>query len=215
MGVPAVESLAEVVKRLGDIPLERIPSVPAPGTAVEADVLRRPGGEKRLYELVEGVLVEKPMGYYESRVAIVLARYLEAHLEKEDLGIILGADGTLRLEPGLVRVPDVSFLSWKQFPGRDLPEEPIPDLFPELAVEVLSKGNTPAEMQRKLHEYFASGTRLAWYVEPRKRTVRVYTSPSESTLLTEEDELDGGELLPGFRLSIREWFRQVEKRRGR
>ena len=55
---PVAPTLAEVVERLGSVPLERIPSVPAPGTATEADVFRRPGGEKRLYELVDGVLVE-------------------------------------------------------------------------------------------------------------------------------------------------------------
>ena len=68
--LPPVISLAELVHRLGDIPLERIPAVPHPGSATEEDVFRRPGGEKRLYELVDGVLVEKPMGYYESLLAV-------------------------------------------------------------------------------------------------------------------------------------------------
>src|SRR6476646_11031707 len=93
--LPPVISLAELVHRLGDIPLERIPAVPPPGTAKEEDVLRRPGGEKRLYELVDGVLVEKPMGYYESLLAGILCRLLGFFLEQHDLGFLLLADATL------------------------------------------------------------------------------------------------------------------------
>src|SRR4051812_1709460 len=66
IGEPQPETLADLVARLGSIPLEGIPARPAPGTATEADVLSHHGGEKRVYELVEGVLVEKPAGYYES-----------------------------------------------------------------------------------------------------------------------------------------------------
>ncbi len=212
---PAAVSLAEVVDRLGGIPLERIAARPAPGTATEVDVLARPGGEKRLYELVDGVLVEKPMGYYESRVAIVLARFLEEFLETHDLGLLLGADATLRLAPGLVRLPDVCFVSWERFPNRSLPAEPVPDLVPDLAVEVLNEGNTEAEMGRKLREYFDSGTRLVWYVDPLTRSVRAYTGAGESTLVTEDQTLDGGEVLPGFSLPVRHWFARVGRRGAR
>ena len=66
---PAIETLADLHARLGNVPLQRIRCHPAPGTATEADVLVYPRGEKRLYELVDGVLVEKPMGYYESLLA--------------------------------------------------------------------------------------------------------------------------------------------------
>jgi Uma2 family endonuclease len=202
------------VERLGFVPLERIRFHPFPGTATEDDVLAGPNGGKPLCELVDGVLVEKTMGYYESRVAAVLIRFLETFLEDHDLGIVLGEGGTLKLAPGLVRVPDVSFLAWDHFPNRELPEEPMPALAPDIAVEVLSKGNTREEMERKLREYFATGTRLAWYVEPIARTVRVYTSPSDSTLLSEEDTLDGGDVLPGFRLPLSRWFDQAGRRRG-
>ena len=72
----STETLADLVGRLGRVPLERIPAWPAPGMATEADLLAAPGGEKRLFELVEGVLVEKPMGYYESLLAGVLVQAL-------------------------------------------------------------------------------------------------------------------------------------------
>src|SRR5438477_3916655 len=114
--LPPVISLAELVHRLGDIPLERIPAVPTPGTAREEDVLRRPGGEKRLYELVEGVLVEKPMGFYESILAAFLIGRLEVYLRSNPIGLALAADATMRLFPGLVRLPDVAFVSWERAP---------------------------------------------------------------------------------------------------
>jgi Uma2 family endonuclease len=211
---PLVGTLADLVKQLGSVPLERIPASPAPGTATESDVLARAGGEKRLYELVDGVLVEKPMGYYESLVAAVLIGFLEAFRGEHDLGIVLGADATLRLAPGLVRLPDVSFISWDRFPNRELPAEPIPDLAPDLAVEVLSESNTEPEMERKIREYFDAGARQVWLVDPEARTVRVYTSAGAFTLLDEEQTLDGGALLPGFRLPIRQWFERVGRRRS-
>ena len=88
---PAIETLADLHERLGNVPLQRIRCHPAPGTATEADVLVYPRGEKRLYELVDGVLVEKPMGYYESLLAAMLIRFLGSFLEAHDLGLVLGA----------------------------------------------------------------------------------------------------------------------------
>jgi Uma2 family endonuclease len=214
---PAVRAdavtLADLLERLGHVPPERIRLHPAPGTATEADVLVRPGGEKRLCELVDGVLVDKPMGYYESLLAALLIRFLGRFLDEHDLGIVLGADGTLRLAPGLVRVPDVSFVSWTRFPDRQLPREPIPDLAPDLAVEVLSPSNTEGEVARKLEDYFAAGCRLVWYVHPDQRMIRVYTDAASSRTLREDDILDGGAVLPGFRLAIREWFDRAGPRR--
>ena len=205
--VPAhLVTLADLLNRLGHVPLERIRLHPAPGTATEDDVLVCPGGEKRLCELVDGVLVDKPMGYYESLLAAWLIRFLGRFLDEHDLGIVLGADATLRLAPGLVRLPDVSFISWDRFPGRRLPAKPIPDLAPDLAVEVLSPSNTEREMTRKLHEYFAGGCRLAWYFPYGQRVVRVYTDPATVRTLHEDDVLDGGAVLPGFTLRLRDLF---------
>jgi Uma2 family endonuclease len=119
------------------------------------------------------------------------------------------------LAPGLVRGPDVAFISWDRFPNRRLPAERVPGVAPDLAVEVLSEGNTEAEMARKLEEYFATGVRLVWYLDPGSRTARVYTSPTEMRLLTEAETLEGDPALPGFRLPIREWFERAERGRGR
>ncbi len=132
-------------------------------------------------------------------------------MAKHKLGFLAGADGTLRLWPGLVRIPDVSFISWNQLPNRKVPKKAIPDLYPDLAVEVLSRKNTKAEIDRKLQEYFRSGTRLAWVVDPRKRNVRVYTTPDQFDLLNEDQSLDGGDVLPGLSLPLREVFAQLEE----
>jgi len=172
-----VQTVADLLKRLGDIPPERVWFRPVPGTATEQDVIDIEAHQKRLCELVDGVLVEKTVGYYESRVAALIIHYFELFLDRHDLGIVLGADGTLRLMPGLVRIPDVSFISWDKLPNRELPAEPIPDLVPDLAVEVLSEGNTAEEMRRKLREYFNVGVRLVWLIDPATRTALVYSSP--------------------------------------
>ena len=98
----------------------------------------------------------------------------------------------VRLAPGLVRIPDLAFISWQRLPERRVPTDPIPGLVPDLVVEVLSDGNTAAEMDRKRREYFAAGVRLAWFVDPVARTVEVYTAANQSTLLEAEQTLDGG-----------------------
>ena len=95
----------------------------------------------------------------------------------------------------------------------------IPDLAPDLAVEVLSEGNTKQEMERKLKDYFFAGVRLVWYIDVKKRTVEVYTSPDQGVTLTEGQNLDGGDVLPGFRLPLRQLFARLapggRRRNGR
>ncbi len=210
-----VRTVADLLKRLGDIPPERIWLHPVPGTATEQDVLDIEARENRLCELVDGVLVEKTVGYYESRVALLLGHFIELFLGEHDLGIVLGTDGTLRLMPGLVRIPDVSFISWEKFPNRELPAEPIPDLVPDLAVEVLSEGNTAEEMRRKFREYFKAGVRLVWLIDPATRTAEIYSSPRKKTILRADQGLEGGAVLPGFRLSLQELFTRAGRRRNR
>jgi Uma2 family endonuclease len=208
---PVIETLADLLDRLG-VPPHRIRMNPPPGTATEADVLASRDGEKRLCELVHGVLVEKAMGFYEALLAGWLIRLLGRFLDQHDLGFVLPGDATLRLKPGRVRLPDVSFVSWDQFPDRKLPRQRVPPLAPDLAVEVISEGNTATEMKNKLQEYFTAGVRLVWYVYPETRTVQVYTSLADVRLLGEDDTLDGGSVLPGFRLSVREWFEEAGER---
>jgi len=99
-------------------------------------------------ELIDGVLVEKATGSYESRLACVLIFFLETFLDRNDLGAVLGEAGFLRLFPGRVRAPDVSFISWKRMPNRQFPKAAIASMSPDLAVEIWSESNTEAEWRR-------------------------------------------------------------------
>jgi Uma2 family endonuclease len=168
--------------------------------------------EDRLYELVDGVLVEKMMGFYESCLAIRLATLLSNFVNDHDLGVVAGADGAVRLTPGLVRIPDVSFISWDRLPGRETPRDPIADLAPDLAIEVLSKGNTKQEMARKLENYFAAGVRMVWHLDPKTATARCFTSPDSSVLVKANESLDGGAVLPGLTLRLDQLFEQPKRK---
>ena len=165
---PDAGSLADLLQQLGECLPFAYPGRPRPGRAREKDVVRLRNQEERLYELVDGVLVEKVMGLLESYIAIELSWYLRSFLRQKNLGFLLGADGAVRIMPHLVRIPDMSFISWEQFPNKLVPAVPIPELAPDLAVEVLSKGNTSAEMARKLADYFQAGVLLVWYIDPDK-----------------------------------------------
>lgn len=202
----STDSVADLLRRLGSIPPGRVRLSSIGGGATPEDVLTIHDREGRLFELVEGVLVEKAMGYEESELGLLIGSLLLAFVRPRRLGHVTGADGAMQLFPGLVRIPDVAFVSAVRLPVGKRPRAPIPDLVPDLAVEVLSKSNTSKEIRRKLGEYFGAGVRLVWIVDPRRQTVRVHTIPGRSTTLGIDDTLDGGEVLPGFRLELRELF---------
>jgi Uma2 family endonuclease len=196
----------ELLRDLGGIPPSRVRMQPTPGTATLRDLIRLQKKDGRIYELVDGTLVAKPVAFDESTLAVRLGGILERFATDADLGLVAGEQGLMRLMPGLARAPDVSFISWSQIPDRGTRRAPVPDLYPDLAVEFLSPSNTRREMARKRKEYFLAGTRLVWQVNPRTRTVDVYTAPDEFTTLTEADTLDGGDVLPGFTVPVRNIF---------
>lgn len=203
----SVETLADVLDRLGGVAPERVRVHPALGTATEADVVAVQARDNRLCELVDGVLVEKVMGYRESYIALLIATALNVFVIPRKLGAVTGPDGMMRLFPGLVRIPDVAFVSRQRLPGGKIPSEPVPHVVPDLAVEVLSVGNTVSEMDRKRLEYFEAGVRLLWLVDPRTRTAEVYTpGATEPITIAEDGLLDGGDILPGFTLALRSLF---------
>src|SRR2546423_424067 len=123
-------TVADLVRHLGDIPLERIRMKPTPGTATEADVLAAERKDGRLCELVDGTLVEKAMGFFEGRLAGVLIYFLEDFVFPQSLGAVFGADAMMRLMPGLVRIPDVSFFSMARFLDGKIPRDPIAAIVP-------------------------------------------------------------------------------------
>jgi Uma2 family endonuclease len=208
---PGDWSLADLQQHLGGISAERIRLIPAPGYATEQDLVEIADHEDRLYELEDGVLVEKPMGWYEAILATLISAEIAAYLKTHDLGQVLGADGLLKILPGTIKLPDVSFIEWNRFPQQRLGRRPIPDLVPDLVVEVLSGTNTAGEMDRKLKQYFEAGVSVAWYIDPETRSARVFTSPTDVNELDEDGLLDGGQVLPGFQLSLRWLFERADR----
>jgi Uma2 family endonuclease len=208
------ETMAEVLEQIGEVPLSRLPVRPPMGTATEKDVvdaLER--ADKRLYELVDGYLMEKPMGTKEGLLASFIAHLLWAFLDEHDLGIVLGADGPIRLRLRLVRIPDVCFIPWERLPDGELPDEIIAGVVPTLAVEVLSESNTKSEMTRKLKDYFEAGVKLVWLIDPKSQTATAYTSPTKSQFVAQEEALGGGKVLPGFTLPLKDLFARTRRKK--
>lgn len=208
----SIKTLADLQQRLGDVPLDRIRFRPFPGTATVQDVVAVQQQEGKLCELVAGVLLEKAVGYNESSLAVFLAGLLNAFVIPRNLGIVTGPDGTVALVADLVRIPDVAFTSWDRLPGRRRPSSPVPQIAPNLAVEVLSRSNTPGEMAAKRQDYFAAGVQLVWEIDPDARTVAVYTSPIQFTALRANDTLDGDFVLPGFTLPLATLFAELDRK---
>jgi Uma2 family endonuclease len=205
-------TLQDLVDALGGIPLSRILATPAPGTATEQDLFRVNESKRRLCELVDGVLVEKAMGLRESLLAGVILALLREFAVPRNLGLVTGADGMLRLFPGLIRAPDVAFISWDHIPEGKVPEEAIPSLAPDLAVEVLSESNTKAEMNRKRQEYFDSGVDNVWLVYPKTRTVAVYEKGRESPRIYDQSQtIEGQFALVDFRLVVADLFAEFDR----
>jgi len=209
------KTMADLLERLGGIPPERVWLDPLPGTAKEKDVIAAWSGvDKRLCELVQGTLVEKPMGTKEAMLAGFILYLLWDYLETNDIGLPVGADGAFRLKLGLVRIPDVSFISWDRLPEGEMPGEPIARRIPELAVEVVSESNTPREIAAKIVDFFDAGVKLVWVIYPKTQTAEEYTSPTAVKHVTKTQSLDGHNVLPGFSLSLKQLFTRT-KRRGK
>lgn len=210
---PPIDNVAELVKRLGGIPLKRICMQPPPGTATEKDLIAAlEAPRKRICELVDGVLVEKAVGTREGLIAAIIIQLMWNHVEREDLGVVIAGDGPFRLWLGLVRVPDVSFISWGRIPGGEFPDTPIARLIPNLAVEVRSKSNTRKEMERKLKEYFHAGVMRVWLIDPKTETAEIFSSPTDKKKIGKDEGLEGEDILPGFRLPLKKLFSRFKQK---
>ena len=158
-------------------------------------------------ELVRGVVVrEPPAGFEHGRVAMRISLLLARFVEKHGLGEVLASETGFVLfeEPPTVRAPDAAFVAEGRVPSPAPPG--FGRLAPDLAVEVVSPSNTIAQVHSKVLDYLGAGSRLVWVVDPATRSVTVYRSPKEIRLLTGEEMLDGGDVLPDFRVGLREIF---------
>jgi len=167
-----------------------------------------------LYEIVNGERREIPhMGALAGAIASVLVYYLNGFAVEHKLGLAM-MEVLFRLRPGRPsRRPDIAYVSFERWhlttpPTTDPPEF---DLAPNLAVEVVSPSNAAEEIEDKIQEYFDAGVELVWVIYPRHRRIYVYDSPTHNRILVETDELDGGKVLPDFRLRIADLFAALVK----
>ena len=167
------------------------------------------------FELLDGELIEVPGAnpLHGLLVELVL-RLISAQARERDLGLAF-ADGTgyiLGRGPDRVRIPDVSFVAWERVLAEGVPDEGFWPFAPDLAVEIVSPGDRADDVHSKVREYLAAGTRLVWVLWPRERAVTAHGLDGLIRELGPEDELDGGEVLPGFRVRVADLF-AVRRRR--
>ena len=160
------------------------------------------------YELVKGELIKMaPAGYEQGKITGKLTIRLGHFVETHSLGDIFGAETgfTITQNPDTVRAPDIAFVSRERTPQTPLKKSYWVGV-PDLVVEVLSPSDSVFEVDEKIEEWLSAGARVVWVVNPKRRTITVYRSSSDATTLTENDELDGQEVVPGFRCRVAEIF---------
>ena len=161
--------------------------------------------DKRV-ELVRGLLVVRELpGMRHARVAMDLALALGAHVRAAALGRVYAEAGfKLASNPDTVRGPDIAFISRGRIP------DPEPTGFagfaPDLVVEVISPGDRAGEVLAKVADWISAGTRVVWVLDPARRVARVYRADGTEQILTADESLDGGDVVPGFSCSLREIF---------
>lgn len=175
------------------------------------ELLRMPDDVCR-YELIEGELHQiAPPGSGHGYIVSNLAWRLAQHVHAKDLGAVLSAETGFLIsrDPDTVRAPDVAFVSKEQLGRCGIPEGYFPEA-PALAVEVVSPGDTAEEVDAKVRCWLATGTKLAWVVYPRGRSVTVYRALDDIRVLTEKDRLTGDPVVPGFECPIADLFAGIK-----
>jgi len=172
-------------------------------TPVTAEELLRLSHPGKQVELVQGELVvcEPPAAWHggiSNNVAFRLTRFVREH----DLGAVFGQDTGFQIaaDPDTVRAPDVAFVRTERL--ADIPRRGYPRLAPDLVVEVLSPDDRPGEVLAKIGQWLETGVRLVWVLDPEAAQARVYRPDGSLDLLGATDEIDGEDVLPGFRCPV-------------
>ncbi len=183
-----------------------VTEAPIPATLDEEEA--PPAGDV-LYEVVDGKIVEIPgMGADEVCLASFLLEILGSFTRGHRLGIVV-SEALFTLDPvrKLRRRPDLAFVSAEKWPIG--PRGPRRAAFPfaaDLAIEVISEGNSAEDVLAKVREYLVAGARLVWAIFPVAEQVYVYSSPTSVRVLTRADSLDGGDVVLGFALPLADFF---------
>jgi Uma2 family endonuclease len=181
--------------------------MPAPARLVTAEEFARIPDDDQHYELVEGRIVRmSPPGSRHGALATRIAALLHQHVEAHRLGTVLTPAGFwLAVDPDTVREPDVAFVRADRMPPTGIPDGFWPGP-PDLAVEIRSRGDRPAEIAEKVRDYLARGVPLVWVVDPKGQTVTVHRSEAHPVTLGRDDEIDASEVLPGFICAVGRFF---------
>jgi len=163
------------------------------------------------YEIVNGELVDMGSsgalhGYLCSTLMIFLGEYVRS----QKLGVLLDSSTAFKMKNGNRRSPDIAFFSKERLQGMTQLPTGFLEGAPDLAVEILSPGNTVAEMEGKIEEYFANSSRLVWVISPTQHYILIYHSAQEpERLLKMNDTLDGETVIPGFKLPVADLFQPL------
>jgi Uma2 family endonuclease len=171
------------------------------------ELLRMPDDGYR-YELVRGDLRRMALaGHLHGRIAINITTPLDRHVRAQNLGVVCAAETGFKLasDPDVVRAPDVAFIRRERVEDVGDVEGYWPGA-PDLAVEVISPSDTYSDVQEKVFDWIEAGTRMVVLVMPRKRTVTIYRSLTDIVMLTERNTLDGGDVVPGWKIPVSEVF---------
>jgi Uma2 family endonuclease len=160
------------------------------------------------YELVEGELIRRaPAGWEHGEIGVEITRRVGNYLAENRLGKASGADTgfILARNPDVVRAPDLAYVRADRLPPKEQ-RRAFLELAPDLVVEIVSPSDSSSDVNDKVMQYLDLGVKLVWLVHPSTRSVNVYTHDRTARILSEDDELNGGEVLPGFRLRIADIF---------
>ena len=160
------------------------------------------------YELVKGELRKmSPSGSEHGAIIVNITILLGQYVKANKLGVCFGAETGFKIgsDPDTVRAPDVAFVRSDRIPERGIPKK-FWQGAPDLAVEVLSPGDTFSEVEEKVEQWLDAGARAVWAINPRRRIVSIFRPMTDATRLPEGEELDGGDVAPGFRCKVSEIF---------
>ena len=175
---------------------------------ITADELLFMPDTKQGCELVRGKIIRyMPTGILHGIISAQIGQILSSFVRENNLGIILAAETGFYIfqTPDTVRAPDASFIGNEKLAKHNITEKFFPDA-PDLAVEVVSPGDRKKDIEDKIKDYLTAGVGLVWIIYPQNRIVAVYRQTNLVSILREDDELDGENILPNFRLSLSELF---------
>ena len=188
-----------------------VPAIVAPKIWTDEEFIALPD-DGHHYEIINGELIDMGnSGALHGYVCTLAVAALASYILPKKLGVLLDSSTAFKMKNGNKRSPDIAFFAKERLQGMAVLPSGYLEGAPDLAVEVLSPGNTVEEIDDKLTEYFENGSRLIWVINPTQHYVLVYRSAQEpDRLLKGKDSLDGEELIPGFTLAIADLFQKLD-----